>query len=360
MEIKLQEITVKDVTNGYKNSDEEGVVAFGGLLNVRPKYQREFVYKEKQRNAVMDTIFKGYPLNVMYWVKNDDGTYEILDGQQRTISFCEYVEGNYSIANRAFHNLTETEKQLILNYKLMIYVCEGNDHEKLQWFRTINIAGERLTDQELRNATYTGTWLTSAKTYFSKTNCVAYRIAKDYVTGTPIRQEFLETALAWINDGRIEDYMSKHQHDEDATELWEYFRDVIDWVQKTFVVWRKEMKGVNWGELYNKFHTQTYDSNELETRVKELFLDEDVTNKKGIYHFVLSGQQRQLSIRAFDEKQKAEAYERQNGICVKCQKHFTRDQMEADHITPWHEGGKTTSENCQMLCKDCNRRKAGR
>jgi uncharacterized protein with ParB-like and HNH nuclease domain len=208
MKIELKEITIREVSNGYINDNEEGVVGYGGNLNIRPKYQREFVYKDKQRDAVMETVNKDFPLNVMYWVKNDDDTYEVLDGQQRTISICEYVTGSYSLNSMYFHNLTDVEQDKILDYKLMIYFCEGNDKEKLDWFKTINIAGEKLTNQELRNAIYTGTWLTEAKKYFSKSGCPAYGIGSDYLTGSPIRQDFLETAIYWLSNDDIEQYMA--------------------------------------------------------------------------------------------------------------------------------------------------------
>ena len=360
MKIELNEISIREVAKNYVDNAEDGVVGFNGKLNIRPKYQREFVYDEKQRNAVIDTIRKGFPLNVMYWVKNEDGTYEVLDGQQRTISFCQYINGDFSIENRAFHNLTKTEQDLILDYKLMIYFCEGNDKEKLDWFKIINIAGEKLTDQELRNAVYTGQWLTNAKLHFSKTNCAAYLLAKDYVSGSPIRQEYLETALSWINNGNVEEYMSIHQHDPNANELWTYFRNVIEWVKLTFTNYRKEMKGINWGVLYNQFKNNTYDTDKLEQEIQTLMIDDDVTNKKGIYSYILTRNEKYLNIRAFTESQKRSAYEKQNGICKICGKHFDIKEMEADHITPWHAGGKTSIDNCQMLCKDCNRRKSGK
>lgn len=360
MKIELKEILIKDVAKNYVDSAEEGVVGYDGKLNIRPKYQREFVYDEKKRNAVIDTIRKGFPLNVMYWVKNEDGTFEVLDGQQRTISFCQYINGDFSIDNRAFHNLTKTEQDLILNYKLMIYFCEGNDKEKLDWFQIINIAGEKLTDQELRNAVYTGPWLTNAKTHFSKSNCAAYLLAKDYVSGSPIRQEYLETALEWINNGNIEEYMSKNQHKPNANELWTYFRNVIEWVKLTFTTYRKEMKGINWGALYNQFKDVTYDTNKLEKEIQELMIDDDVTNKKGIYIYVLTRNEKYLNIRAFTDNQKRSAYERQQGICKTCGNQFDIKEMEADHITPWHAGGQTNAENCQMLCRECNRRKSGK
>lgn len=358
MKIELHEITVREVAENYVDNAEEGVVGYGGRLNIRPKYQREFIYDEKKRNAVIDTIRKDFPLNVMYWVKNEDGTFEVLDGQQRTISFCQYIKSDFSLDYRAFHNLTVTEKEQMLNYKLMVYFCEGNDKEKLDWFKIINIAGEKLTDQELRNAVYTGTWLSDAKLKFSKSNCAAYLLAKDYVNGSPIRQEILETAIKWISSGEIEKYMSIHQHDPNANELWTYFRNVIEWVQHTFTTYRKEMKRIEWGGLYDKFKNEIFDTTILEQQIQALMIDDDVTNKKGAYLYVLTRNEKHLSIRAFTESQKRAAYEKQKGICKKCGKHFELKGMEADHITPWSKSGKTSSENCQMLCLECNRRKS--
>ena len=358
MKIELHEIPVHEVVAGYADRAEEGVTGYGGKLDIRPPYQREFVYDDVKRNAVMDTIFKNFPLNVMYWVKKEDGGFEVMDGQQRTISFCRYVRGDFSVKNRAFHNLTQTEKDQILNYRLMVYFCEGNDKEKLDWFRIINIAGEKLTDQELRNAVYTGPWLADAKLKFSKTGCAAYHLARNYVNGTPIRQDFLETALKWISGGQIEQYMSVHQHDPNANELWTYFRNVIEWVQLTFPTYRREMKGQNWGNLYDRYHDKVYDTGKLEEEIQTLLMDDDVTSKRGVYPYVLTRDERTLSLRAFTESQKRATYERQKGICPKCGEHFELGGMEADHITPWSIGGKTTPENCQMLCKDCNRRKS--
>lgn len=361
MKIELYEIPVKDVVLGYTDSAENGVVGYGGHLNIRPAFQREFIYKDKQRDEVIHTIIKNFPLNVMYWVKSDDDNFEILDGQQRTISICQYVSGEYSIDHKGFDNLTQTEREQILNYPLMIYICEGTDKEKLDWFKIINIAGERLTDQELRNAIYTGPWLTEAKKYFSKTACPAYAIASKYLSGSAIRQDYLETALYWISvrDGmEIEDYMAKHQHDTNCNEIWLYFQSVINWIKAIFPNYRKEMQGLDWGVYYNKYSTTNYEPKRLETRIVELMEDEDVTKISGIYEYLLDGDERHLSIRAFTPKMARAAYERQNGICPRCKKHFELDDMQADHITPWSKGGKTTSENCQMLCADCNRRKS--
>ena len=363
MKIDLQKIKIRKVVAGYKDSREEGVVAYGGKLDIRPKYQREFVYKDKQRDAVIETIKKSFPLNVMYWMVREDGGYEVLDGQQRTISIGQYVNGDFSLGDRYFHNLIKEEQEQILNYELMIYFCEGTDKERLDWFRTINIAGEKLTDQELRNAVYTGPWLSDAKLKFSKSGCAAYHLANDggaLLTGSSIRQEYLETALSWINNSEVADYMAKHQHDKNANELWEYFQNVIAWVRKAFPNHRKEMANVNWGELHNQFKDKKLDAKKLEAEVAKLMQDEDVTKKSGIYPYVLTRQERHLSIRAFNDKMKREAYERQKGVCAKCKERFAIEEMEADHITPWHEGGKTTAENCQMLCKQDNRTKSGK
>ena len=357
MKITPMELTIRDVAESYADSDEEGVVGFGGKLNIRPKFQREFVYGDKERNAVMNTIIKGFPLNVMYWAVNGDGTFEVIDGQQRTISFCQYVHGDYFVDSRAFYNLTETEKNQILDYKLMVFYCEGNDKEKLDWFEIVNIAGVKLTDQELRNAVYTGTWLTHAKSIFSKSNCAAYLLSHNYVNGSPIRQQIFETALSWISKGEIREYMSVHQHDPNANELWTHFQNVINWVDLTFTVYRKEMKGLDWGGLYKQFKDTMFDTAKLEQEVHALMSDDDVTNKRGIYPYVLTREEKYLSIRAFSDNQKREAYESQEGICPNCGDHFAFIAMEADHIAPWSDGGKTIPENCQMLCKNCNRRK---
>lgn len=363
MRIKLYEIPVRDVVDGYVDNAENGIVGYGGKLNIRPAFQREFIYKDNQRDEVIRTIRKDFPLNVMYWVKSENDGYELLDGQQRTISLCQYMQGDFSIDHMAFHNLTKSEQDQILDYPLMIYICEGTDKEKLDWFKIINIAGVQLTDQELRNAIYTGQWLTDAKKYFSKTGCPAYAIAEHYMTGTPIRQDYLETVLSWItnrNNQEIEDYMSSHQQDTNANELWLYFQAVISWVKATFPVYRREMKGVPWGGLYNMHKDKILDPAKLEKEIVELMQDDDVTDRKGIYPYVLNRKQKHLNIRAFTLAMKRAAYERQKGICPMCKNHFTIEEMEADHITPWHLGGKTEPANCQVLCKADNRIKSGK
>lgn len=363
MQIELKEITIAQLVADYIDNEENGVFGYGGKLDIRPPFQREFVYKDKQREAVIDTVVKNFPLNVMYWAVKEDGTFEVIDGQQRTISIAQYINGDFAYMMRYFHNLHEDEKEKILNYKLMVYFCDGESSEKLKWFETINIAGEKLTDQELRNAVFSGSFVNDAKRYFSKNGCVAYNKANKYLSGAVNRQEYLETAIDWIAKSKhttIENYMATHQHDENASELWVYFQSVINWVEVIFTEYDKEMKGLDWGGFYFSYKDNSYDPIRLKKEVAKLRKDDDVTSKKGIYEYLLSGKEKHLNIRAFSENQKIETYEKQKGICVLCKEHFELNQMEADHITPWHEGGKTDKENCQMLCRECNRRKSGK
>jgi len=357
MDIKLEKITIRELTENYQDNEEAGVIGFNELLNIRPPYQREFVYNDKQREAVINTISRGFPLNMMYWAVTDAG-FEIIDGQQRTISICQYVDGIFSYKDRYFHNLQQDEKNFILDYELTVYQCSGTDSEKLDWFRTINIAGEKLTEQELRNAVYAGTWTSDVKRYFSKTQCAAYQLADKYMTGSPIRQDYLETAISWINDGEIEGYMAEHQHDQNANQLWLYFQTVINWVRATFPKYRKEMKGITWGTLYNTHKDDNLDPKSLEDELTQLMSDDEVTKKKGCYEYLLTRKEKYLSIRAFTDTQKRTLYERQKGICPDCTELFDIAQMEADHVTPWSQGGKTDLDNGQMLCRDCNRRKS--
>ncbi len=360
MKIELLNLTVEELVKDYSDDGEGGVTGYGGKLDIRPPFQREFVYDDKKRNAVIDSILKGFPLNVMYWADREDGTFEIIDGQQRTISIAQYVDWEFSFNNQYFHNLPSDKQELIYNYKLMIYVCTGTDSEKLEWFKTINIAGEKLTNQELRNAVYAGTWLSDAKRYFSRNRCPAYQIGNAYVKGSPIRQEYLETAIKWISEDSIEDYMGTHQHAEDAEPLWEYFQSVINWVKSTFTNTRPPMKGVDWGTLYNTFKDADLDADEIEQETVRLISNEDVTRQSGIYPYILTREEKHLNIRAFSNSMKQKVYEKQSGICVICDDECTIKEMEADHITPWSEGGKTNEDNCQMLCKRCNREKSAR
>ena len=360
MEITLKEVTLAELCEGYVNDEERGVRGYGGRLDIRPPYQREFVYGEAKRAAVIDTVVAGFPLNVMYWADREDGTYEIIDGQQRTLSVCQYVHGDFSHMLRYFHSLTADERERFLSYRLSVYLCRGTDSEKLRWFKTINIAGEELTDQELRNAVYAGTWLADAKRHFSRTGCPAYGLAAKYLKGSPIRQDYLETAIRWVSRGNIDVYMSNHQRDPNANALWLHFQSVVNWVKATFPVYRKEMRGLDWGTLYVRHGGKLLDAAAIEAEVKRLMEDVDVTRKSGVYAYVLDRDERTLQIRAFDSRMRREAYERQGGVCPCCSGHFEMEKMEADHITPWSRGGQTIASNCQMLCRDCNRRKSAK
>lgn len=362
MKIEPVKINVRDLVDGYSDDGEGGVRGYSGKLDIRPPYQREFIYKPAQRDAVIETINQGFPLNVMYWSVRNDGTYEVIDGQQRTISVAQYVIGNYSIGGSYFHSLQDDEQARILDYELQVYLCEGTDSERLKWFETINIAGLKLTNQELRNAIYAGPWLADAKRWFSRRNGPAEGVAGKYVKGSANRQEYLETAIQWIKaDGQtIEEYMSQHQHERTATALWNHYQAVINRVEAVFPTYRPAMKGVDWGALYEHLKDEGLDPEVLEGEVTRLVMDDDVTRKAGIYAYLLTSEEKHLSIRAFTPSMKQEAFERQGGLCAPCGEVFDLKAMEADHIDPWHEGGKTVAENCQVLCRPCNRRKSGK
>ena len=360
MKIELKEIKVRELVTDYVDDGEDGVRGYSGQLDIRPPYQREFIYKDKQRNSVIDSIKKGFPLNVMYWSVRDDGTYEIIDGQQRTISIAQYIEGDFSFDGLYFHNLPVDKKNEILDYSLMVYLCSGTDSEKLEWFRIINIAGVKLTDQELRNAVYAGTWVSDAKRYFSRSGGPAYQVGQDYLKAISIRQEYLETAIKWISEGEIEEYMGRHQHDTSAVSLWNYFQSVVNWVEAIFTEKRSQMKGVDWGTLYNLYKDETLAPAKIEEEIEKLILDDDVTKKSGIYPYILTREEKHLNIRKFTENMKQKVYEKQNRKCRICNESFDIKDMDADHITPWIEGGKTNEDNCQLLCKEDNRRKSSK
>ena len=359
MKIELKKITARDVAEGYVDNVEKGVFGYDGKLDIRPPYQREFIYREKQRDAVIDTIINNFPLNVMYWAVRDDGKFEIIDGQQRTISICQYVAGLFSHNSKYFHNLQDDEQTKILDYELMIYQCSGTNSEKLRWFKIINIAGEELTPQELRNAVYSGPWVSDAKHYFSKRGCAAFGIARDYMSGSAIRQEYLETAIKWISNDDIDEYMAKHQHDQNANMLWNYFQSVINWVETTFKKRKKIMKNVDWGSLYDEYKDVQVDTDKIEEETKKLLLDDDVTKQSGIYPYILTRKEKHLSIRAFTDSIKQKTFELQEGKCAKCKKQFELSEMEGDHIMPWKEGGRTIQKNCELLCKEDHQAKSG-
>lgn len=401
MEVKTYEelfgekLTIRDIVDGFSEDTKSGkVVAFGGKLNVRPPYQREFVYEMDKQKAVIDTVLKGYPLNVMYWAKNGDG-YELMDGQQRTLSVCKYYADQYSVdidnagkkSPKTFSGLVGGDRSRFLDYPLTVYICDGDEKEKLEWFQIINISGIKLTDQEMRNAIHNGKWVTDAKRYFSRIDGEGYsseghssngHVYGDYVNveggarsekeNSIVRQKLLEIVLGWAVDaynrqyGRsndIEDYMSLHHNDDDARELWRYYEDVMEWVKTTFPTYRKVMKGVSWGILYNKYHASvTWDADKMANDIFDRAADE-ISNPKGVYEAVLAKDIKYIHARAFDKKDKSWAYKKQNGICPYCHRHFEEGEMQGDHIKPWSKGGTTERDNLQMLCVDCNGKKSG-
>ena len=373
MTIKPISVTVREITQGYVNNDEQGVRGYNGLLDIRPPYQREFIYNDKEQQAVINTVLRGYPLNVMYWVKrNEDAEcpYEVMDGQQRTLALCEYVAGKFSIEFKNFFNQPEDIQKRILDYELTVYVCEGEHSEKLEWFKTINIAGKPLNEQEILNAIYAGPFVSDAKRHFSKSNCGAYKLGKDLVNGVPIRQDFLKKALEWMADhekreGKAQNpvsYMAQHQHDPNSNNLWTYFQNVLNWAITNFDMkkFKRIMQGLDWALYYDKFHDKTLDTVEMAKQISVLMRDSEIQRQSGIIPYVLTGDERHLDLRAFPEDIKLAVWEKQKHICPLCNKEFDFEFMEGDHIKPWREGGRTVIENCQMLCRDCNRHKGAK
>ena len=394
MKIQLKKIKIKDIYNGFIDKSEtgEGIVAYGGNLNVQPKYQREFVYDDLRQKKVINSIINNFPINVMYWVEISDDKYELLDGQQRTVSICRFVANKFSylLLDKAtgksnpvlFSNLSKEKQEQILNYELYVYICEGTEEETLDRFKTINIAGLTLTDQEMRNAIYSGPFIEDLKRYFSKPNCALLKYSdfslEKYLSGSRSRQDYLETALKWVSrrDGHssIEEFLSSHKSDDDASFVFDYVVEVLSWTRRLFVLdkdrkekyYKREMKGLDWGFLYEEAKksrpdligpTETTKEN-VRRIIERLFEDEDVTKKSGVFDYVVRGEEKSLSLRTFDDKTKTTVYSRQKGICPVCGQHFDIKEMEADHIVPRSKGGRTTIDNCQMLCKSCNRRKS--
>ena len=387
MKINMIKVPVSELIQGYYEDDATGkVTAWGGKLDVRPEYQREYVYGEGQRDAVINTVLQGFPLNIMYFVDRKDGTYEVLDGQQRIISICRYAQNKYSVKvpvasggydSVNYPNLFESDpdnpdpwtRQAFEKYELMVYICEGTEKEKIDWFKIINIAGEELENQEILNAVLHSPWVTDCKSVFSRRNCPAYKHYGKYMAGDCIRQKYLETVYRWCADaegirGRdaVSQYMMKHRYDSNANALWDYFEKVFKWVQETFGKFNANMKGVEWGLLYNRHKDDNLDPNILQMEVEQLMADDEVGSKKGIYEYLLStrkpSDERLLSLRAFSENEKKTMYARQNGVCPICGKKFELKEMDGDHKKPWSKGGKTTLENGQMLCRSCNLKKS--
>ena len=375
MKINMIKVPVRELIKGYNENDSTSkVVAWDGKLDVRPEYQREYVYDDKKRDAVINTILKDFPLNIMYFVKRPNGSYEVLDGQQRIISICRYATNsaisiNIPAASGGFNavnypNLFDEDKETFLNYELQVYICEGTEKEKLEWFEIINIAGETLTTQEILNAIYHSAWLTDAKSVFSRRNCAANKNYGKYFKGDYIRQDFLETVFRWkaneegiIGKDVIPDFMQAHRLDTNSDDLWIYIENVFSWVSKTFGKYDKTMKGIEWGLLYNKHKDDNLDPDVIQADIKKLMANPEVQKKAGIYEYLLEGNDKVLKIRTFDDDMKLTVYHKQNGKCAICGKSFDIDKMHGDHIIPWSKGGQTTIDNCQMLCRDCNLKK---
>lgn len=385
MKIEYIKVKIENLVKNFSDSEDEGTWAFDYKLNIRPAYQREFIYQAKQQLAVIDTIFKGYPLNSIYWVKNKNDTFEVLDGQQRIMSICLYSQNEFSYNEQIFQGLPDDLKKKFLNYELQIYVCDGEESEKLDWFETINIANVPLTKQELRNAIYTGKWLTECKKVFSKEkNNYILENAKKYLSGIANRQDFLETALLWMIDkNRIEnnpkvkqltdnekkdkelrEYMAKNQHMDNCRKEKLYFSQVIEWVKNTFQD-NPIMKQIEWGYLFNRFKEKSL-KKDYQEEINKLLDDEEVQNKKGIYWYVFDKNESHLNLRQFKKEHKITVYKKNDGICKACQKEgrekikYDYQEMEGDHIVPWSQGGKTEINNLQMLCIEHNRRKSNK
>ena len=373
------EITIKEICNGFTYNELEGKGLFGlsGKLTIQPEYQRNYIYADGVKDvAVIDSIIKGYPLGILYFVKTGEDSYEVLDGQQRITSFGRYVIGKFAVKVNGMENyftgLDEDLQVKILNTKLLIYICEGTESEIKEWFKTINIAGVPLNEQELLNAIYSGKFVTAAKKEFSNSQNSNIQKWSAYIKGDVKRQDFLSCALNWVSKNNKEVYMSEHRNSEDISELKNYFTSVIDWVSSVFKTVEKEMCGQKWGNLYEKYHTTPYNPDEIDTKVKELYADGAVKNRSGIFEYVLGGcvDTKLLNIRIFEDRDKRIVYDKQTkeaeekGIsnCPFCAisdtpnkiKIWKLSEMDADHVAAWSKGGATDISNCQMLCRPHN------
>ncbi len=387
METTLRtDLTVEDVCKGFVYNEYEGRGLFGlsGKLIIQPEYQRNYIYADGKKDvAVVQSLLKGYPLGLIYFVKTVDGKYEVLDGQQRITSFGRFVTGKFSIMDsddipRYFDGLADDQKQKILKSKLTIYECKGEESEIKEWFKTINIAGVPLNEQELSNAIHSGPFVTKAKAEFSNSQNANVQKWHAYIAGDVKRQDYLRTALSWVSKGNIDSYMSLHRFDADITELKTFFISVIDWVSNVFIDVKPEMRGLNWGDLYERFHGNAYDPTEVHIKVQKLYSDFYVKNKKGVFEYILGGctDMKLLDIRIFDDATKHAVYIAQtseataHGVsnCPLCAcgtdnnktRIYKLNEMDADHVTAWSKGGATDIGNCTMLCKTHNRSKGNR
>ena len=381
-------ITVKDVCEGFVYNELEGKGLFGlsGKLTIQPEYQRSYIYASeggKKEVAVIESILKGYPIGLIYFNKVSENNLEVLDGQQRITSFGRFVTDKFAIKDennlpQNFSGMAKDKKAKILETKLLIYECEGTESEIKEWFRTINIAGVPLNNQELLNAVYSGPFVTLCKEEFSNSQSANIQKWSVYVSGSANRQEFLECAMDWVSKGNIGDYMSRHRFDKNINELKKYFNSVIDWVSSVFTDVESEMRGLEWGRLYEKYHTKAYSPSKVSAEVQKLYGDPYVKNRKGIFEYTLGGSKdaKLLDVRVFDDATKNSIYKSQTknaeskgeSNCPLCSlghdanksKLWKIKEMDADHVTAWSKGGKTVSKNCQMLCKTHNRAKGNR
>jgi hypothetical protein len=389
METKLHtEWTVTDICDGfvYNEYEAKGLFGMGGRLTIQPEYQRNYIYADGKRDvAVIDSVLKGYPLGVIYFVKTADGRFEVLDGQQRITSLGRFYNGAGKLSwkdnqglPQSLESLPKELREKFINAKLLIYECEGTEQEIKEWFRTINIAGVPLNDQELLNAVYSGPFVTAAKAEFSNSQSSKVQKWSAYISGAVNRQDFLATALEWVSRGKAEEYMRDHRFSSDITELVNYFNSVIDWIRTVFPLVENEMRGLPWGEYYEKYHTQPYNPAHMKQRVAELYADPYVKNRRGVFEFLLGGEidTKLLDIRIFDEATKRAVYGRQTeqaksagksncpfcaiGHDANANKIWKLNEMDADHVTAWSKGGATDISNCQMLCKHHNRAKGNR
>lgn len=387
MKAKLNtEITIKQICDGFVFNEYEGKGLFGlsGKLTIQPEYQRHYIYGDGKRDvAVIESILKEYPLGIIYFNKTDDNKFEVLDGQQRITSIGRFYTDKFSIVaedgtRQYFHSLPEDKRKLIEETKLLIYECEGTESEIKEWFKTINIVGVPLNEQELLNAVYSGLFVTLAKAEFSNSRNTNIQKWQSYIKGSVVRQDYLECALAWVSKGGISHYMSQHRNDDNIVELKTYFTAVIDWVSGIFENAEKEMVGLPWGELYEQYKHVPYDHNAVSIKVDELLNDSYIKNKKGIFEYILGGckDSTLLDVRLFDEATKKKAYKNQTqdakeiGVsnCPLCAigdnankaRIYEIKEMDADHVAAWSKGGSTTLDNCEMLCKTHNRAKGNR
>jgi 5-methylcytosine-specific restriction endonuclease McrA len=386
METKLiTDITVKDICEGFVYNEFEGKGLFGlsGRLTIQPEYQRNYIYADGKKDvAVIESILKGYPLGLIYFNKVTDNRLEVLDGQQRITSFGRFVTDKFAIMINGmphyFGKMDADIQKLIKETKLLIYECEGTESEIKEWFRTINIAGVPLNSQELLNAVYSGTFVTLGKEEFSNSQNANIQKWSAYISGSANRQEFLERALEWVSKGNIGDYMSQHRKDTNITELKTYFNCVIDWASSVFIEVENEMRGLEWGRLYEKYHKQPYDPKKVLIEVQNLYSDPYIKNRKGVFEYILGGSEdtKLLDVRVFDEatkksvyaKQKTDAELNDKSNCPLCAlghdanktKIWNLADMDADHVAAWSKGGATDIKNCQMLCKSHNRAKGNR